>query len=179
MRNTKIKNNLHKELNYKLVREIVVKHLGEGVFKNIHTRRRDKVEKRQFAMYVLYSYTKHSLHQVAKEFDRDHATVLHSCRKMAGILTYDKVFMDMMAKMHTDIMKHISSPTHNLKEAKKHLDFCISFLSNAQTFYIEKELLSKTKRMSSILKSISKQVKQEEYEQLCITKQEDTSVGVV
>jgi len=179
MKNTKVKNTLDKELNYRLVREIVVKHLGEGVFENIHTRKRDRVERRQFAMYVLYTYTKHSLNQVAKEFNRDHATVLHACRKMAGILTYDKAFMDLMAQMHTDIMRHISSPSHNLKEARKHLDFCISFLSNAQSFYIENTLLNKTKKMSRILNSISNQVKEEEYEQLCLTKQEDTSVGVV
>jgi chromosomal replication initiation ATPase DnaA len=46
------------------------------------TRKREKVKACQYSMYFLRAYTRLSLAEAGALFGRDHATTLHSCKKL-------------------------------------------------------------------------------------------------
>lgn len=60
----------------------------EAHFLTKHIRKRRYAEPRQVAMAIAYMKVM-SLPRVAREFDRDHTTVLHACRKVAGNPRFD------------------------------------------------------------------------------------------
>ncbi len=49
------------------------------------TRKREIVTARQTIFYLLRKYSKHSLTYIAKQFNKDHATVLHSQRTIENL----------------------------------------------------------------------------------------------
>lgn len=60
---------------------------------NIEKRDRDVVQARQFAHFKARKFTIEPLEYIGFYFGRkDHATVLHSCKTIKGLLEVDKVF---------------------------------------------------------------------------------------
>lgn len=60
------------------------------VLKDINTRRRSVVERRQIAMYFLRRYTELSLADIGDLFKKDHATVLYSVNSIRNLMQTDK-----------------------------------------------------------------------------------------
>lgn len=56
------------------------------------TRKREVVQKRQYAHYFAKKLTKHTLESIGNEIgNRDHATVLNSCRTALSLYETDKI----------------------------------------------------------------------------------------
>jgi chromosomal replication initiator protein len=63
--------------------QVVFSYFGVPVeLKDNPTRKREKVLACQFSMYFLRAYTQLSLAEAGALFGRDHATTLHSCKKL-------------------------------------------------------------------------------------------------
>ena len=63
--------------------QVVFSYFGVPVeLKDNPTRKRDKVIACQFSMYFLRKYTHLSLSEAGFMFGRDHATTIHSCKKI-------------------------------------------------------------------------------------------------
>lgn len=65
----------------------------EGMgFEHLHSdsRLRHIVTYRQACMYMMHKVVGHTATMVGQIMAKDHATVLHGCRKVSGYLTYDK-----------------------------------------------------------------------------------------
>ena len=54
------------------------------------TRKREIIEARQMSMYMIRRHTDLTLKKIAKFYERDHATVLHSIKKIEDYKFYDK-----------------------------------------------------------------------------------------
>ena len=63
--------------------QVVFSYFGVPVeLKDNPTRKREKVMACQYSMYFLRTYTRLSLAETGALFGRDHATTLHSCKKL-------------------------------------------------------------------------------------------------
>lgn len=58
------------------------------------TRKQEVVIKRQLAMYILRKKSKMILSEIGDDFDRDHATVIHSVKEINNRLFWDKSFRE-------------------------------------------------------------------------------------
>lgn len=56
------------------------------------TNKREVVKARQIAMFFSKEYTKLTLDAIGREFNRDHATVLYSCKTVANLMETDKKY---------------------------------------------------------------------------------------
>ena len=76
-------------------------------------RAREIVEARQICMYLIRTTcTKLSLHSIGKIVGgRDHATVIHSCKAVTNLLSYDKAFIDKF----NEIMKRMKTVNRSAK----------------------------------------------------------------
>ncbi|MBS9768417.1 MAG: chromosomal replication initiator protein DnaA, partial [Flavobacteriaceae bacterium] len=64
------------------------------------TRRREVVQARQIAMYFSREITKTSLASIGMQIgNKDHATVLHSCKQVENLMDTDKKFSRMIAEL--------------------------------------------------------------------------------
>ena len=77
----------------------IEEHILRGTLRNKGT-----AEARQIAMYLIRNLTQCSLPDIGKEFDRDHATVLHSIRKVEA----------MLAMPNSDVKKSLQEITSNI-----------------------------------------------------------------
>ena len=67
-------------------------------------RKRDLMEARQTAMYLIRRMTNLSLNDIGKEFgDRDHTTVLHSLQKVEQQMQTDPAFAERVKEITTNI----------------------------------------------------------------------------
>lgn len=66
---------------------------GYNVLYNKKTRRRDIVERRQVAIYILRNHTDLSLSRIGGIFDKDHATALYAVRTIKNLIEVDKKIM--------------------------------------------------------------------------------------
>lgn len=63
--------------------QVVFSYFGVPIeLKDNPTRKREKVMACQYSMYFLRAYTQLSLAEAGALFGRDHATTLHSCKKL-------------------------------------------------------------------------------------------------
>lgn len=63
--------------------QVVFSYFGVPIeMKDSPTRKREKVMACQYSMYFLRAYTRLSLAEAGALFGRDHATTLHSCKKL-------------------------------------------------------------------------------------------------
>lgn len=60
----------------------------------LKTHEREIVEPRQIAMYFTKRKTNMSLYAIGDEFNKNHATVLHACKKVQNIIDTDKKFKE-------------------------------------------------------------------------------------
>jgi chromosomal replication initiator protein len=68
------------------------------------SRKREIVQARQIAMHLANHYTTCSLKTVGSYFgNRDHSTVIHSCRTVEDIIATDKRFKSMVDMLHNKI----------------------------------------------------------------------------
>ncbi|MCQ2286555.1 MAG: chromosomal replication initiator protein DnaA [Bacteroidales bacterium] len=81
-----------KEISIEYIQKVVCDYFGIAVDKiNANTRKREIVQARQFCMFFAKKYTKLPLSTIGKYCgDKDHATVLHSCRVIENLLDTDK-----------------------------------------------------------------------------------------
>jgi len=64
-----------------------------------NTKEREFVFPRQIAMYILHKNYKINSVKVGSIFKRDHATVLYSCKAIAGYMEFDKKFETTIKKL--------------------------------------------------------------------------------
>jgi len=81
-----------KEISIEYIQKVVCDYFEISIDKiNANTRKREIVQARQFCMYFAKKYTKMPLSTIGKFCgDKDHATVLHSCRVIENLLETDK-----------------------------------------------------------------------------------------
>ena len=63
------------------------------------TRNRAVTDARHTFCYLSRRRTKYSTTEIGRAINRDHASVLHACKKIAGILTYDKSMREMVKRV--------------------------------------------------------------------------------
>ena len=69
------------EIKIPVILDIVSRELGiSSVLDNLGSRKRHLVDNRAIAMYYLRKFTKLSLSQIGKVFEKDHATALHAVK---------------------------------------------------------------------------------------------------
>ena len=85
-----------KEISIEYIQKVVCEHCNITVDAiNTKTRKRDIVQARQLCMYFAKKYTKLPLSEIGKHCgDKDHATVLHSCRQISNLYDTDKKMKD-------------------------------------------------------------------------------------
>ena len=76
---------------------------GYNVLDNIVTRKRDIVERRQVAIYILRNHTELSLSKIGGIFKKDHATALHAIRTIKNLIEVDKKIMYYVASIKVKI----------------------------------------------------------------------------
>jgi len=67
--------------------------LGYNVLSDTKTRRREIVERRQIAIYILRHHTELSLSSIGGIFGKDHATILYAVRTIKDLVQVDKKIM--------------------------------------------------------------------------------------
>jgi len=72
------------------------------------SRSQDVVLARQVAMYLARDLTEASLPAIGKEFDKDHTTVLHSCKKVEDRLKTDKDFAVLLEDLARSLKDRIT-----------------------------------------------------------------------
>ncbi|MEG1616174.1 MAG: chromosomal replication initiator protein DnaA [Bacteroidales bacterium] len=83
-----------KQITIELIQDTVCKYFNIDN-KQIHSksRKREIVHARQISMYLSKKYTDYSLSRIGELIGkRDHATVLHACKNISGLLDIDKAF---------------------------------------------------------------------------------------
>ena len=106
-----------------LIITIVFNYFGVPVeLKDVNTRKREKVNACQFSMYFLRKYTRLSLAEAGFMFGRDHATTVHSCKKINYEMTMYKdtrLFIEqinnrILANIQVDDFKYAYYNTENV-----------------------------------------------------------------
>ena len=153
----------NKSISSDTVIKVVEEVMERSVFEHLHRRYREYNEVRQIAYYCLRKYTNLSLNEIARIFKKNHASILHGVRNIEGFLENDKRMQDIIAKIHSEIIIYMPS-------AK---DYVNTVIEEIETTHI---MLEEIKRKFLKIKDKFNIV---DDEQLRITEQEDTSVGVV
>lgn len=84
---------------------------------NTYSKRRIFVKPRQTFQYLAYKYTFRSLEFVAYFYDKDHATVLHSCRVINQLIdTKDKEFYPLILAAESRTIKFIAAENPSGKQ---------------------------------------------------------------
>jgi len=88
--------NTAREISVDYIQKVVCDYLKVSVSDMYsNSRKRDIVQARQLAMYLIKKYTEHSLAQIGRFCgDKDHATVLHACRTVENMKDTDKNFKE-------------------------------------------------------------------------------------
>lgn len=97
------------KLNPELVIRIVNDYTKKDVLKDTKTRKREHVEPRQMAMYFLHKYTRLSLADVGRYFDKHHATVLHAVRHIPNFIEYDKDLRNLYVSIRSNILENAAT----------------------------------------------------------------------
>lgn len=74
----------------------------EDVFNQ--TRKREIVEARHIAMYLVYTFSELSLKHTGRFFNRDHSTVLHAKRVIGGFIQMDIDFRRKFSDIETEVI---------------------------------------------------------------------------
>ena len=64
----------------------------------LKSRLRDIIEARSIIMYLLHKHLRMSCTDVGRVFNKDHATVLHACKKVSGFMDVDKSYRVLVNK---------------------------------------------------------------------------------
>ena len=62
----------------------------------IESRIRKIVDARSIIMYICHKHLEMTCTEVGKMFKKDHATVLHACKKIAGFMDIDKSYKELV-----------------------------------------------------------------------------------
>ena len=103
-----------------------IKQLVENYFKiqlNSKTRRREYVEARAIYYKLLRENTRMSLASIGKTMNRDHATALHSIRKIEDWLQFDKQLRQDYNTLNARVQHAIRLNPELFKEVKSVEDF--------------------------------------------------------
>ena len=76
------------------------------IYKQLHskTRKREIVQARQVSMYLAKKHTELSLSRIGELIGkRDHATVLHACKNISGLLDIDKSFRSSLQEIENSL----------------------------------------------------------------------------
>ena len=75
--------------------------------RNLKSQKRDIVTPRQIAMHLIKKYTRLSLQQTGKIFNKDHSTVLHSKKTITNLALVDKKFNKELLELNVIIRTQI------------------------------------------------------------------------
>lgn len=64
----------------------------------LKSRVKDIIEARSIIMYLMHKYLRMSSTDVGIVFNKDHATVLHACKKVSGFMDVDKNYRELINK---------------------------------------------------------------------------------
>lgn len=103
---------LHEEIRKKNQRDaiinICIKHFQPyDIFQDTFTRKREFAQRRQLTMYVLRKFTKLSLSDIGKVFNKDHATALHAIKNMEIYIEDEKAYVEEIRHLFLDIRNDI------------------------------------------------------------------------
>ena len=96
-----------KQITIDLIQDTVCKYFNIDC-KQIHSksRKREIVHARQISMYLAKKYTDLSLSRIGDMIGkRDHATVLHACKNISGLLDIDKAFRASLGEIEERLQK--------------------------------------------------------------------------
>ncbi len=94
-------------LSVAMIRDIICTHFSlEPQQIRSRSRKRDVALPRQIAMYLSRKYTDSSLQVIGRAFDRDHATVLHSVRKIEKQMAVSGKFRSQVKYLASQLEKH-------------------------------------------------------------------------
>ncbi|NCC72258.1 MAG: chromosomal replication initiator protein DnaA [Sphingobacteriia bacterium] len=91
----------NKEISIDFIQKVVSQYFGLSIDEmNSKTRKRNIVQARQLAMYFSKEHTKASLTTIGLQCgNKDHATVLHSCRTVKNLIETDKDFKNYVEEL--------------------------------------------------------------------------------
>ncbi len=94
-----------KQITVESIRDVVCEHFALPVAAiSTNSRKREVVQARQIAMYFSKQLTSNSLSSIGSIIgQRDHATVLHACKVVAGLIEMDKNFKATMEEIEEKI----------------------------------------------------------------------------
>ena len=108
--------------------EDLVKDLIERYDLSNKSRVREFTYKRQYLMHVMKSKTNRSLQYIGSMFNRDHATVIHSCNNVESLMDVkDKLFYDITEPLRDVIDAHSFSDVREDKKRVVQLSSIIPF----------------------------------------------------
>lgn len=130
------------DLNVEAIIDICRVILGRNPMNNLKTRKRPIVEARFITMYFIKKYSMLGLVDIGRLFhDKDvkkkhHATVLHACKTVENLLTYDERIIDYVTRIDRNIKTAIPYIKENhkgsiVKELKTVKDFNIKLINRA------------------------------------------------
>ena len=101
------------------VKKIVCSYYGvEENLLGYKTRRREVVKCRQISMYLLKKHSMMSLSSIGLEFDKDHATVIHSNRTINAYLDWDKDLQKEINELEKVVLLKTSAMLNNFSIEK-------------------------------------------------------------
>lgn len=163
-------------LNVELIIGIVNKHVGRDTRKNTKTRKRHIVEARQMCQYFLYMYTKKSLAEIGRMFEKDHATVLHAVKTMRVLSEVDPQIRNLYVDIDMDLKKNMSIVKDYVPTVGNLVDDLM------QTKKLNSDLIHRAINLKERIhklpqKTLIKYFGDDKY--ICTPEQEDIRVGVV
>ena len=78
---------------------------GVNPFDRINYRGREYVVARQLFIYFMLKYTKKTLREVGKYFNKDHATVIHARTTINNLIETDRYFRETFEKLDEKIRR--------------------------------------------------------------------------
>ena len=99
-----------KKLKYSDIQRIVEDHFDLERYSLLSQRRfQHIVIPRQIAMYFTRQFTPMTLHQIGAAFEKDHASVVYSCRMVKNIIDVNDIYSDDINKIEQLINNHITN----------------------------------------------------------------------
>lgn len=113
------------------MKEITAQEIIQGIIESegldTKNRKRELTYRRQYLMWFLRQVTNMSTIQIGKMFNRDHATVLHSCRNVDYCVTMkDEYFLSFVADLKNQLDEYDFSKPKYKGDSKRVLTLFIN-----------------------------------------------------
>lgn len=102
-------NRVNKEISVENIKKLVAEHFKVPVeLLHAKTRKRSVVIARQLSMYLAKNHTNNTLKHIGSNFgDRDHTTVLYSCKSVKNLMDTDTIFKDTVKELEKQVKMNL------------------------------------------------------------------------